>query len=65
MFSLPPLTCRAQSNASLQLNVYEHLGSHDACKTCHREGYITQTTNIIRIHVIVLSHHIVWHDLLI
>ena len=34
-----------------------HMRSHDSCKACYmyREGYITQTTNILRIHELVHS----------
>ena len=41
--------------------------SHDADKACNREGYITQTTNILRIqcHVLALSPHNIWHDLFV
>ena len=38
--------------------------TRDTCT--FREDYITYTctTNIVRIHVLVLSLHIIWHDLL-
>ena len=37
----------------------EHLWSHDAGKASHWEGSITQTTNLLRIHVHVFSLHII------
>ena len=49
----------------LHSNFHERLRSQNAGKACHREGYITQTTNILQIHVVLLSLHIVWHDLIV
>ena len=38
---------KAELNAMLShSDFHDHLWSHDAGKACHREGYITQTTNI-------------------
>ena len=44
----------------IALKFHEHLWSYmyNAHKACHMEGYITQTTNILRIYVLVLSLHI-------
>ena len=39
----------------------EHLWSQDAGKVSHREGSIAQTTNLLRIHVLVFSLHIIGH----
>ena len=55
---------RALCYASSHSDFHEHLWSHDADKVCHWEGYITQTTNIERIHAIVLSLYIILDDLL-
>ena len=64
-----PIQGRAQCVASLHSNIHEHMWSHDASKACHREGYITQTTNIhvlrIQCHVLVFSLHVIWHDLFV
>ena len=49
--------CPYKCNASLQSNFHEHLRSHDAGKACPWESHITQTTNMLRIHVFVLSPH--------
>ena len=55
---LCPYECQSSMlYASMLSNFHKHLRSHDADKACHKEGYITQTTNILRIHVFVLSPH--------
>ena len=43
----------------IAFSIHEHLWSHGAGKACHREGYITQTTYILRKHVFVLSLFVV------
>ena len=69
MFLSVPIKGKAQLYASLHSNFHEYLGRHDADKVGHTcsEGNITQTTctNIIRVVVLALSLHIIWHDLLV
>ena len=61
--SLLSIPVKVHCYASLHSNIPENLWSHDAGKAWHRGDYITQTTNILQIHVLVLSLHIIWHDL--
>ena len=47
---------RTQSQSFMHFDSHEYLLSHDAGKSCHREGVITQTTNKNRIHVFVFRN---------
>ena len=63
--SVRPCKRLRQCCASLHSKIHEYLWSHDAGKAWHWEDYITQTTYILWIHdnVLVLSVHIICHDL--
>ena len=57
-----PIKGKAQCYASLYSDFHEHLWSHNAGKACHREGFLHKLLNIYRIHVLVLSLHIILHE---
>ena len=57
--SFRPYKRPAQCYVSLHLKLHEYLWCFDEGTVWHREDYITQTTNILRMHVAVLSLHII------